>query len=277
MKNILITGATDGIGKATAKELAKKGKRIIIHGRSAAKAQKTLKELENLNSEAEHKIALADLESQKEILDLSNNLKAEENKIDVLINNAALHKESFELNEAGIEKSFAVNYHSHFILTLLLFPLLEQSDYRRIINLASMAHSDNINLDKVWNPDNYEGSQAYYDSKLAMLLFTFKLAKILDNYYVNTLHPGVISTKLLHQVWGPGGESVKSGAETPVYLASSAELKGESGHFFVNKKKQKATAAAYDNNLQNELWEKSIKMIKEPEILDQIAARFLKI
>ncbi|ADQ13735.1 SDR family NAD(P)-dependent oxidoreductase [Halanaerobium hydrogeniformans] len=275
MKNILITGATDGIGKETARQLAEKGYRIIIHGRSANRTQKVLEELNMINSQANHKIALADLESQKQVLELSINLKEAEDKIDVLINNAALHKQELELNEAGIEKTIAVNYHSHFILTLLLIPLLEKSEDKRIINLASMAHSDNIDLDRVWNPDNYEGSQAYYDSKLAMLLFTFKLAKILDDYDVNTLHPGAISTKLLHQVWGAGGDSVKKGAETPVFLATSDRVKGESGHFFVDKKKKEATAAAYDQDLQEELWDQSIRKIKYQEILDKIPDRLI--
>lgn len=274
MKTILITGSTDGIGRETAKELAEKGQRIIIHGRSQSKAQKVKEELNSINPEVDHKIAVADLESQQQVLDLSNRLREEENKIDVLINNAGIYQNSLEFSQDQIEKTTAVNYHSHFILTLLLMPLLENSAEPRIINLSSMVHSKDLDPEKIWDPTNFSGSQAYSDSKLAMILFTFKLDKILDDISVNCLHPGVINTKLLRQGWGGGGSSVEKGAETPVYLALADEVKGESGSYFVNKKKARVTAAASKEELQDRLWQKSIEMIKYEEILNKISAEF---
>ena len=274
MKTILITGSTDGIGRETAKELAEKGQRIIIHGRSQSKAQKVKEELNSINPEVDHKIAVADLESQQQVLDLSNLLREEENKIDVLINNAGIYQNSLEFSQDQIEKTTAVNYHSHFILTLLLMPLLENSAEPRIINLSSMVHSKDLDPEKIWDPTNFSGSQAYSDSKLAVILFTFKLDKILDNVAVNCLHPGVINTKLLRQGWGGGGSSVEKGAETPVYLALADEVKEESGSYFVNKKKARVTAAASKEELQDRLWQKSIEMIKYEEILNKISAEF---
>lgn len=274
MKTILITGSTDGIGRETAKELAEKGQRIIIHGRSQSKAQKVKEELNSINPEVEHKIAVADLESQQQVLDLSNRLREEENKIDVLINNAGIYQNSLEFSQDQLEKTIAVNYHSQFILTLLLMQLLENSADPRIINLSSMVHSKDLDPEKIWDPTNFSGSQAYSDSKLAMILFTFKLDKILDDISVNCLHPGVINTKLLRQGWGGGGSSVAKGAETPVYLALADEVKGESGSYFVNKKKARATAAASKEELQDRLWQKSIEMIKYEEILNKIPAEF---
>jgi len=276
MKTILITGSTDGIGEETAKQLAEKGHRIIIHGRNENKAQRVKIELNKINTSAEHKIAVADLESQKEVLDMSSRLKKEEEKIDILINNAGIYQNSLEYTEAQIEKTIAVNYHSHFILTLLLIPLLEKSEDSRIINFSSMMHAQNLDPEKVWKADNFRGSQAYSDSKLAMILFAFKLAEKLDDFSVNCLHPGVINTKLLRKGWGAGGSSVEKGAETPVYLAISDKIKGESGNYYVNKKKKRAAAAAYDKELQNELWDKSLEMIKDQEILNKIPDRFLK-
>lgn len=275
MKTILITGSTDGIGKETAKELAEKGNRIIVHGRSQEKALEVKEKLNSINSKPNHKIAIADLGSQQQVLDLTNYLKEEEDKIDVLINNAGIYQNSLEFSEDQLEKTIAVNYHSHFILTLVFIPLLEEANDPRVINLSSMVHSRNLDPAKIWNPITFNGSQAYSDSKLAMILFTFKLAKIIDKITVNCLHPGVINTKLLRQGWGGGGSTVKKGAETPVYLALSDEVKGESGSYFVNKKKKRAAAAASEQELQDQLWNKSIEKIKYQEILNEIPARFL--
>lgn len=277
MKTILITGSTDGIGRETAKELAEKGNRIIIHGRSQAKAQKVKKELNSISSNLSHKIAAADLNSQQQVLDLSNQLKEEEAKIDVLINNAGIYQNSLEFSEDQIEKTIAVNYHSHFILTLLLISLLKKSTDPRIVNFSSMVHAHNLDVDKIWDPIKFNGSQAYSDSKLAIILFTFKLDKVLDNITANCLHPGVINTKQLRQGWGAGGSSVKKGAETPVYLALSDEVKGESGNYFINKQRKKPSAAASKPELQNQLWNKSIEMIRYQEILNKIPEDLLKV
>lgn len=125
-----------------------------------------------------------------------------------------------------------------------------------------MVHAHNLDTDKIWDPINFNGSQAYFDSKLAMILFTFKLDRIVNGITVNCLHPGVINTKLLRQGWGAGGSSVEKGAVTPVYLALSDEVKGGSCGYFVNKQKKKPTEAAFKQELQNQLWNKSIEMIK---------------
>ena len=275
MKTNLITGSTDGIGKETAKQLAKKGHRIIIHGRNQDKAQNVKKELNSINPEAAHQIAIADLESQKQVLDLCSKLKEEEEKIDVLINNAGIYQNSLEYSEDQIEKTIAVNYHSHFILTLLLTPLLKKSSDPRIINFSSMVHSHSLNTDKIWKPESFNGSQAYSDSKLAMILFTFRLDELLNDISVNCLHPGVINTKLLKKGWGAGGASVKKGAKTPVYLALADDIKGVSGNYFVNKRKKKPAATAYSQELQDHLWNKSIEMIRYQEIINKIDDCFL--
>ena len=140
-----------------------------------------------------------------------------------------------------------------------------------------MVHAHNLDPEKIWDPINFNGSQAYSDSKLAVILFTFKLDKILDEITVNCLHPGVINTKLLRKGWGAGGSSVEKGAETPVYLALADEVKAESGSYFVNKGKKKAAAAAYKEQLQDQLWNKSIEMIRYQEILNKIPERFLEV
>jgi NAD(P)-dependent dehydrogenase (short-subunit alcohol dehydrogenase family) len=203
-------------------------------------------------------------------------LKNEEDKIDVLINNAGVYQNRLEFSEDEIEKTIAVNYHSHFILILLLIPLLENSSDPRIINFSSMVHAHNLDIDNISDPIKFNGSQAYSDSKLAMILFTFKLAKILDKIKVNCLHSGVINKKFLQQGWGAGGSSVEQVAETPVYLALSNQIKGESGAYFVNKKKKQAASAASEQEIQDQLWNKSIEMIKYKGILNKISERFLE-
>ncbi|CCU78748.1 hypothetical protein HSACCH_00887 [Halanaerobium saccharolyticum subsp. saccharolyticum DSM 6643] len=276
MKNILITGSTDGIGRETAKQLAEKNNRIIIHGQNINKAQRVKKELNKINPKVEPKITIADLESQTEVLDLAVKLQQEEEKIDVLINNAGIYKNKLEFTEEKIEKTIAVNYHSHFILTLLLIPLIEKSEDPRIINLSSMVHAHNLDPEKIWDPVDFNGSQAYSDSKLAIILFTFKLNRVLDEVSVNCLHPGVINTKLLQKGWGGGGLSVEQGAKTSVYLAESEQVKDESGNYYINKKRKKPAAAAYNKELQNEFWNKSFEMIKYQEILNKIPDRLIK-
>ena len=139
-----------------------------------------------------------------------------------------------------------------------------------------MAHSRNLDPEMIWEPTNFSGSQAYSDSKLAMILFTFKLAQRLDKITVNCLHPGVINTKLLQKGWGAGGSSVEKGAETPIYLALSNEVKEISGTYFVNKKKKRLAAAASKQELQDQLWNKSIELIKHQEILNKIPDRLIK-
>ena len=274
MQTALITGSTDGIGRETAKQLAKRGYRIIIHGRNQDKAERIKSELNEINPTLDHIIQLADLNSQEELLDLSFRLKQNEEKIDVLINNAGIYKNKLEYSREGIEKTAAVNYHSHFILTLLLLPLLNKTEEPRIINFSSMVHSHSLDPAEIWDPINFSGSQAYSDSKLAMILFTFKLARNLNKATVNCLHPGVINTKLLRRGWGAGGSSVEKGAKTPVYLADSEQVKNKSGYYFVNKNKKKAANAAYDHKLQDQLWQESIDKIKYSEILNKISEKF---
>ncbi len=267
MKKAIITGATDGIGKEIAKELARRNYDLIIHGRNKEKAEKLIVELNKINNKLNYSIEIADFESQLEIYEMANRIKSRHDKIDVLINNAGIYKESLEFSREGIEKTIAVNYHAHFILTGLLLNLIEVGEYSRIINVSSISHSSKIALEDVWYPDNYDGMKAYTDSKLSMILFTFKLADLYkDKILVNCLDPGVIDTKLLRKGWSLGGSPVERGRETPVYLADSNEVEAETGNYYINKKKSKPAGIAYDKELQQVIWDKSFEMIKYEEI-----------
>ncbi|MFW5788062.1 MAG: SDR family NAD(P)-dependent oxidoreductase [Bacillota bacterium] len=262
MKTVMITGATDGIGKETAKELARRNYNIIIHGRKLKKAKMLKNILEKINNQPEYYIAIADFSSQQQVINMALELKNDHDKINVLINNAGTYQNKLQYSEDGIEKTLAVNYHSHYILTLMLLDLIQKEDYSRIINFSSMVHSSNIDLDNIWKPDDYSGNKAYSDSKLCIILFTFYLAKPLDNTTVNCLHPGVINTKLLKKGWGIGGSSLKKGAKTPIYLADSDKVAGETGNYYAQKRKKQPARIAYNEKLQKKLWKKSKEQIR---------------
>jgi len=271
MKKALITGATDGIGRETAKELAKRDYNLIIHGRDRKKAEEVLAELNKINNNRNYDIEIADLESQLKTYQMAERVNSSHKKVDILINNAGTYQQNFKYSQDQIEKTLAVNYHSHFILTLLLLKNIQNSNDPRIINVSSISHSSKIDPDNIWNPNNYDAMKAYKDSKTAMNLFTFKLARLFQNQIaVNCLDPGVIDTKVLRRGWSLNGSSVEKGAITPVYLADSEKVKGETGNYYINKRKSKPASITYDKDLQDQLWNKSIEMIKHQEIKSAI-------
>ena len=267
-KTVLITGSTDGIGKETAIELAKKGAAILIHSRSSEKGEVVVNEIKSITSNKNIESFAADFSSLKQVKILSEKIKEKHDKLDVLINNAGVFKNDRILTEDGYETTFQVNHLSHFLLTNLLLDLLKQSAPSRIVNVSSMAHSSRINFDDLQSEKNYTGYAAYALSKLANILFTFKLADELknSNITVNCLHPGVINTKLLREGFGGGGRDVKAGAKIPVFLASSEKVNNVSGKFFASRiigliqKEQRAAEIAYDKGTQEKLWNVSAKL-----------------
>ena len=267
MEKAIITGATDGIGREIAKELAGRDYNLIIHGRNREKAETVLATLKNINKNREYNIEIADLESQLEIYQMAERIKASHEKIDILINNAGTYQKNYKYNQAGIEKTLAVNYHSHFILTLLLLKNIQKSNDPRIINVSSISHSSQLDINDIWNPTHYCAMKAYKDSKTALNLFTFKLAMLCKGrIMVNCLDPGIIDTKVLRRGWSLNGSPVENGIITPVYLADSEEVKGQTGNYYINKRKSKPASITYDRELQDQIWNKSIEMIKYQKI-----------
>jgi len=265
-KKALVTGSTDGIGRATANELALHGFDVIIHGRSQQRIDDTVNQIKNSYPETTCTGIKADLSSLKEVRSMAEEIIRKKLVPDVLINNAGVDTKSFALTPDGYEMTFAVNHLSHFYLTLLLTGHLPEN--ARIINVSSRLHSSasNINFNKIHSQSYYNSLDAYCISKLCNVLFTYKLHRLLNgkrNITVNCLHPGVINTKMLIQGWGPIGALVEEGAKTPVYLAASQDVKNISGAYFSDRKRQPSSALSHDLKLQDECWNKSLEMIRK--------------
>jgi len=261
MKTILITGATDGIGKQTAFVLAKMGHEIILHGRSEVRGKDVLNFLQRQTKNENLHYANADFTEFSAIDKLVENLKANFNKIDVLINNAGVFENHKVILHNGFERTFMVNHLALFSLTLQLLDLIGNSEERRIVNVSSMAQAGTMDFDNLNGEKYFDGYNAYALSKLENLLFTYKLARELRNtgITVNALHPGVINTKLLHAGWGSGGASIEEGAKTSVFLATSESIKDKTGLYFVNLQERRSSAISYDKKIQDRLWEISLE------------------
>lgn len=278
MKNrvCLITGSTSGIGKATALELAKMGATVVVHGRDPMRGQWAVKEIAETSGNPNVELVIANLSSFSQVKRLAAEIQKRYAKLDVLINNAGVFYSSRQYSAEGIEMQFAVNYLSHFLLTNLLLPMLQQSAPARIINVSSNAHYrgtihfDDINLEK-----RYDGWTAYCQSKLANVIFTYELADRLNPKQVtaNALHPGAVRTNIVGKhaslVYRLGWNlkkltmpPVAEGAKTPVYLASSPAVEGISGLYFVERMPQRSSDISYDKALGRKLWELSEHLIR---------------
>ena len=262
MKTILVTGSTDGIGKATAMALAKHGCEVIVHGRNEARAQSAQRDLVANTGNSNIRTVAGDFSSLAQVRDMASQI-SNLPQLDVLINNAAIATNRRTLTEDGFESTFGINHLAPFLLTNLLLGRLQNSAPSRIVNVSSGAHtSGHIDLDDLQMSRRFDGWNAYCSSKLANALFTRELVRRLDSNLVtaNFLHPGVIDTKLLHVNFS-GGSSVESGAETPVHLALAPEVAGVSGCYFVNRRPSPASTVVDDRHLAAALWRVSAELV----------------
>ena len=275
-KKILITGSSRGIGFYTALGLAEKGANVIIVSHDEERCREAVKKISEKFGEDSARYYVADLSSQTEIRDLAEKVKSDYDQLDVLINNVGGWFSSYRESEDGIEKTFALNHLSYFLLTGLLLDLLKNSTPSRIINVASDAHEqmDGINFGDIQFRDRYRPYLTYAQSKLANIMFTYELADRLEdsNITVNALHPGSVASKLyrnfgilepLINFWIKlTGKTSKEGAETSIYLASSGEVSDVSGKYFVNKEQKPSSQASYDKESWERLWEISENMTR---------------
>ncbi|MDT8392576.1 MAG: SDR family oxidoreductase [Bacteroidales bacterium] len=260
-KIVLITGSTDGIGKHTATELIRMGAEVITHGRNKHRGKETAELMGKYSGNGVPEYVNADLSSLSRVKSLAATIHSKYDHIDVLINNAGIFSREQTFTPDGIETTFAVNHLAHFSLSLQLLPLLLKSEQGRIITVSSMVHknSPRISFDDLQEINSYMDYSAYALSKLANVLFSVELAQKLHDTNVtsNSLHPGVINTKLLKAGFGLSGDPVEEGSQTSVYLASADIVSDISGKYFVNSREVEASPYAYNPGLRKNLWKLS--------------------
>jgi retinol dehydrogenase-14 len=276
-KVCLVTGGSSGIGKATALGLANMGATVIVVGRDRSRGEAAVTEIKQKSNNDAVDLMLADLSSQASIRRLAVDFKDRYQQLHVLINNAGVFTSKRTVTVDGIETTFAVNHLAPFLLTNLLLDVLKASAPARIINITSSGErSGTINFDDLQGEGRYSGFQAYNQSKLAMILFTYELARKLEGtgVTVNCVHPGVVVTNLgrgssgafglLLRLMRPFFSSPEKGAETPIYLASSPEVEGVSGKYFAKKAEAKSSERSYDTVTARRLWQVSAELTKVP-------------
>lgn len=256
---ILITGSTDGIGKATAFSLAKEGVEVILHGRNTEKGRAVQHELQKKVGGDKPDIVIADYESLDAIRLMASEVSSRYQRLDVLVNNVGTYQKTRQLTDDGFEMTFGVNYLGPFLLTHLLLPLLKRGAPSRIVTVASGAHEDvqRINWDNLQGEQSYSAWDAYALSKFADITFTYVLARKIEGSGVtaNCLHPGVVDTKLLRSAF-PGYPAISpdEGALTSVYLAVSPDVNNISGEYFDNQKPVRSSALTHERSVQKRLW-----------------------
>lgn len=272
-KVCLVTGATSGIGKETARVLAHQGGTVILVGRNPEKTVATVEELKREADTPNIEYLLADLSSQDEIRRLAEAFKSRHNRLDVLVNNAGGYFLWRQESVDGFEMSFALNHLGYFLLTNLLLDVIKASAPARIINVSSGSHlRATLDFDELQERRGFSGMNAYGQSKLANVLFTYELARRLDGtgVTVNALHPGFVATNMgsnigwivrafrpLMNLWAI---SVEEGAETVIYLATSPEVEGITGKYFFRCKPVSSSAYSYDEAAAKQLWAVSEEM-----------------
>jgi len=272
-KICLITGANAGIGFETANSLCAKGATSILVCRSEEKALKAIEKIKQYQPEAKADFALADLSSQAQVRQLAQNILNKYDKIDVLINNAGSWFSDFQLTEDKVERQWAINHLSPFLLSHLLLPALRASEDPRIINVSSDSHfHGKIHFKDVNLENNYHGLRAYAQSKLANVLFTFEFERR-KNFpiTINAVQPGLVKTDiglkntisfhgLMWKLRRLTGVSPEKGAATSIYLASSEEVRGISGKYWDKCKPKPASKNANRQEDAAKLWEISREM-----------------
>ncbi len=256
---VLVTGSTDGIGKRTARDLAGMGSRVLVHGRSRERGERTLREIREATGSGKLEYYNADLSSLAEVRRLAAEVSEDHPRLDVLINNAGIGSGGSgrrrQVSADGHELRFAVNYLAPFLLTHLLLPTLKRSAPSRIVNVSSLGQSP-LDLDDLMLEHRYSGWEAYARSKLAQVMFTFDLAEELrgEGVTVNALSPGsLLDTKMVREAFGRARGDVQEGADAVIYLATSPEVEGVTGRFFDQERESRANRQAYDREARARL------------------------
>ena len=270
----MVTGAASGIGEATARALAQMGATVIVVGRDPERGAAALERIRSATGSMAVELMLADLSSQAQIRQLAQEFKRKYSRLDVLVNNAGALFTTRQQSADGIEMNFALNHLNYFLLTNLLLDTLKASAPARIVNVGALAHqfARRVDFDDLQGQRKYFGWGAYGQSKLCNLLFTYELARRLDGtgVTVNALHPGIVATnfgmsgggvmRLFNRLMSVAMIRPEQGAQTSLYLATSPEVEGISGKYFVNQKAVRSSKASYDQSAAARLWQVSEAM-----------------
>jgi len=273
-KICLVTGGTSGIGKETVISLAKLGATIVFTARTAYFGEESKKEIKEKTG-AGVEYLICDLSSLGDIRELVSEFTKKYDRLDVLINNAGVGETELKFSKDNIEMDMAVNYFAPFLLTNLLLPVLKKSAPSRIVNVSSMMHAEgHIDFGNLVEGKNFDKYATYAQSKLAMLLFTRKMAKELEGSGVtaNAIHPGVINTKITQKFLADTNPLAKAAfrltmiseekaADGIVYLATSPELEGVTGEYFDRKTKKRSSEESYNMEIANRLWKETEALV----------------
>jgi NAD(P)-dependent dehydrogenase (short-subunit alcohol dehydrogenase family) len=274
-KIVLVTGATSGIGYYTAREIARMGAWVIVHGRTQEKCLSAVRSIRAETGSERLSSLVADLSSQAQIREAAQNFNENHEHLDVLVNNAGAFFLFRRLSVDGIEMTFAVNHLAYFLLTNLLLDALKASSSARVVNVSSGSHlGQQLDFDDLQLKRFYRPMQAYGRSKLANILFTYELSRRLEGSHItsNALTPGMVATDiwkkvvpwmnpLITPVMERIGQPPLQGAQTGIYLATSAEVEGVNGRYFAHEHEVRSSPESYDQEAAKRLWKVSSQMV----------------
>lgn len=272
-QTVLVTGATSGIGKATAVGLARLGARVAMTGRDPNRTEAAARDVRAAGGQVD--CFVADLSSQAEVRRLAEEVLARLPRIDVLVNNVGGYWNTRTTTSDGLEHTFAVNHLAPFLLTNLLLERLRHSTPARVVTVSSNAQGlGRIDFDDLQGEHDYSGARAYNQSKLANVLFTYELARRQrsDQVTANALHPGLVSTsfgaddpgraqRVLVPFLRPFLASPATGAKTSIELASAPALQGSTGQFFTKRGPKRSSKRSYDEAAAARLWRVSAQLV----------------
>ena len=266
-KNIIITGATDGIGLAAAKSIASKGYHVGLVGRNPDKGKKAIDEIFLHSGNNNLDFFECDLSLVANVKDLADKIKQKYSKIDVLLNNAGGANKTKQITSEGLEKTFATNQMNYFVLSTELLNILSESNDGRIVNVASNAHiGAEVDYENVNSEKSFSAWTSYCVSKLMNIMFTYQLASMQDKVSVNVLHPGFVDTNiagnegnLIKYIVKFGAKmfarTVDNGADSSIYLSTSDEVKGVSGKYFFKCREIRSSRASYVKKDWQKVWD----------------------
>ncbi len=266
-KVCVITGSSAGIGKATAVKMAELGYEVIMFVRDCDKSRLALDEIKQKSGSDNVTLCYVDLSSQQSIREAVKRLKADVDRIDVLVNNAGVFRRRLQKSPDGFEMTLAVNYLAPFLLTSLLLPLLEATPKSRVVNVTSELYKKgNLDLETQINPSHFNGNRAYANSKLLLVMFTQRLSERLSGsgVSVNCVHPGVVATDVFREYprWfnrllNRFISKPEDAAEHVVRVASLSALDGVTGKYFSKSEEKSISPNAESQEALGYLWERS--------------------